>query len=91
MCMATVGVEALSQCFLRCQLTLRSCHVEQGSGLGIFHKLTFTLIGFDADRVTYQQLAGMIQDNGGMCHPVSDAHQTSSERFHETLRVAYEL
>jgi len=32
----------------------------------MFHKLTFTLIGFDADPVAYQLLADMIHDNGGM-------------------------
>ena len=39
---------------------------EQPSGVGIFHRLTFSLIGFDADPMVYQQLADMIQDNGGV-------------------------
>jgi len=40
--------------------------IEQASGLGIFAKHTFTLIGFDGDTVAYQQLAEMIRDNGGV-------------------------
>jgi len=40
------------------------CGVVEGAfGVGIFHKLTFTLIGFDGD--AYQPLADMIRDNGG--------------------------
>ena len=42
------------------------CVVEQAAGAGIFHNITFTLIGFDADAVMYQQLADMIHDNGGV-------------------------
>ena len=36
------------------------------SGVGIFHNLTFSLIGFDGDAVAYKQLADMIQDSGGL-------------------------
>jgi len=40
--------------------------VEQTTGVGIFAKLTFTLIGFDANPEAYQLLAEMIHDNGGV-------------------------
>jgi len=40
--------------------------VGQTSAVGIFDKLTFTVIGFDADPEAYQQLADLIHDNGGV-------------------------
>jgi len=43
------------------------CIAEPAAGgVGIFDKLTFTLIGFDADPEAYQLLADMVHDNGGM-------------------------
>jgi len=45
--------------------SFRICVVGQTSG--IFHKLTFTLLGFDTDAVAYQMLADVVQDNGGVC------------------------
>jgi len=43
------------------------CIAEPAGGVGIFDKLTFTLIGFDADPEAYQLLADMVHDNGGVC------------------------
>lgn len=40
--------------------------LEQTVDVGIFDKLTFILIGFDDDPDVSEQLAAMINDNGGL-------------------------
>ena len=39
---------------------------EEAPGVGIFHNLTFTLLGFDADTEAQRQLTEMIVENGGV-------------------------